>query len=50
MIPLDERYITYIGHHELTEEEKLCADEDVESFKRAFLRPGAVMVRRSQIQ
>ena len=49
MIPCDPRRdFIYLGQRELTEEDKRRADEEVESFKRAFLRPGAVVRRRSQ--
>ncbi|MBR4117900.1 MAG: hypothetical protein IKK56_03320 [Methanocorpusculum sp.] len=48
MIPCDPRDFVYLGYRELTEEDKRRADEEVESFKRAFLRPGAVVRRRSQ--
>ena len=50
MYPTTMEYCRYIGHQELTEEDKLRARKIREGFERSFLPPGVKLTPRSEMQ
>jgi len=43
-------FMRYVGHRELTEEDKRIARKNREEFERTFLPPGVKLTPRSEIK
>lgn len=43
-------FMRYVGHRELTEEDKRIARQNREEFERCFLPPGVKLTPRSEIK